>query len=318
MATIVKFLKHVEDSLRPILQMQNQMQEYARMLAEPIGNMQAYFEKQNAQTKAFLEALERSKHSDIKAFTWMIKNGWPPLIHVPIKTPTKLMNYCKENKLNSKDIRKLLDNEIVTYHNSDMIQKTILPSWNKSFIFKSRMKILSSAVQAHLDSKYELSVPVLLTQLEGIPSEYFNYAHVKIKKYKDFFVPSDTPSKDELIELMFQYVVSVIYDNIIDNSNQKLMEINRHKILHGVSLSYAKEAVSLKLILIIDMLITYPKFVSLPHAKVYHMPHCPNYQNASKNNKKKHRMIHTKLSASTNGLKPCKRCLRPQDNCDAT
>ncbi|MBN2456066.1 MAG: hypothetical protein JXB29_05955 [Sedimentisphaerales bacterium] len=288
-----------------------QMQTYVRSIKipEPVKYMQEHLQKLAESTKVFFEALEKSRNSDFKAFTWMIDNGWPPLIHVAINTPTKLMNYCIKNKMDRKSIRKLLDNEIVKYHNSDMIKKTISPSWDNSFISKKRMKILQSAVQAHLDKKYELSVPALLTQLDGIPNEYFNFSTNSIHQCEELFISQNSVSKDELMELIFLYLKSIIFKGI-DNNDDKLMEINRHKILHGVYVNYNKESVSLKLMLIIDILITYPKFVSLPHAKVYHMPHCPHYQRASKNKKKKYRMIHTRLSASNGGLKPCKRCLK--------
>ena len=222
MGTIINYIKQIEQNTQSLLrlpQIQNRIEQniqslllfqiktpiqgYARMLAEPLGNMPAYLQKQTAQTKALFKALELSRNSDIKAFVWMINHGWPPLIHVPIKTPTKLMNYCLGNQINRKATRKLLDNEIVSYHNGDMIEKTIVPSWANALISKRRLKILSSAVQAHLDSKYELSVPVLLTQLEGIPSEYFNYAYTTIEKYKEFFVPPDTTNKDEHMGIMF-------------------------------------------------------------------------------------------------------------------
>jgi hypothetical protein len=43
--------------------------------------MQEYIQKQTEQTKAFFEALEKSRNSDIKAFTWMIDNGCEALLH---------------------------------------------------------------------------------------------------------------------------------------------------------------------------------------------------------------------------------------------
>ena len=79
--------------------------------------------------------------------------------------------------------------------------------------------------------------------------------------------------------------------------------------MHGECVDYAKESVSLKLILIVDILLTYPKLVILPGASVYHVPHCPSFKKGKKNNKKKHRTIHTEMSAKASGLKPCKRCL---------
>jgi hypothetical protein len=43
--------------------------------------MQEYIQKQTEQTKAFFKALEKSRNSDIKAFTWMIDNGCKALSH---------------------------------------------------------------------------------------------------------------------------------------------------------------------------------------------------------------------------------------------
>lgn len=315
MGNIVNHLKQIESHYRqmvsPLLQMQKQMQGHARSVASQINMTQEiqYVQKQIEQAQATFEAIKKLKISNIKVLSWLMENSWPPLLYVSASAPAKLMNHCINDKMDEKSIRRLLDNEIVGFHNSDMIKKTVLQNWDDSLISKKRMKILRSAAQAHIDKKYELSVPVLLSQLDGMSNEYFNYSTNSIRDRAEYFASHKTVSKDEFMELVFQYLKSIVFAGI-DNNNGRLMEINRHKILHGVYLNYDKESVSLKLILIIDILITYPKFVSLPHAKVYHVPCCPSYQRASKNNKKKHRMIHTKISASANGLKPCGRCLK--------
>ena len=305
-------------ALKPFVKMHNQMQEYARRTGS-LKNVQEFIRRLTVSTKIFFEALEKSINSDYKAFTWMINNGWPPLMHVAARAPTRFMNYCIERNMDSTNVKRLLDKEIVKFHDSDMIKGTILSSWEKSFISKKRIGILQSAGQAHLDKKYELSVPALLPQLEGIIGEYFNYSTNSIGQCEEYFIPQKRVgsikefTKDEIMELIFNYLTCFIFAGI-DNNDSKLMEINRHKILHGVYVNYDKESVSLKLILIIDMLITYPKFVSLPNARVYHMPHCPCYKNALKNNKKKHRIIYTKMSVSSSGLVPCKRCLKLEMN----
>jgi len=273
-----------------------------------------YLENFAKQTIDFLENLEKSKDLTLQSQVWLVDNGWPPLIHVAWNAPAKIKNYCTKNNLNNKDIAKLLEKEIVNFHDSEMINKNILLSWNDNFVSKQRLKILKSAVQAHLEGKYELSVPVFISQIEGIPQAYFNYSNQKFdeRSCNEYFNAKDNSSKEIFLEILFRYLTDIVF--VSGKGNEELLNINRNKILHGEYVNYAKESVSLKLILIVDILLTYPKFVSLPRASVYHVPHCPSFKKAKKNNKKKHRTIHTEMSAKASGLMPCKRCLNDKCN----
>ncbi len=108
-------------------------------------------------------------------------------------------------------------------------------------------KAISSAFKAHARGEYELSIPVFLTQIDGICYEiaqfYFFLGSDKSKKQKYL----DNMPSNSLVEAIISPVIgtSPINKSGVSDTYTKL---NRHLVLHGKSVDYGTEINSLKVI----------------------------------------------------------------------
>lgn len=140
------------------------------------------------------------------------------------------------------------------------VVKSLSKQWKKDSVLASRIKILEDALQAHLEKKYTLSIPVLLTQLEGIISDKFQIKHKQIQHaVKEGF--ADLPRSPEVDFADGAYQFINIITSEVFNSNEHVdhksrnIYANRHKILHGNSLNYHKNPQhSVRLIMLIDFM----------------------------------------------------------------
>ena len=123
--------------------------------------------------------------------------------------------------------------------------------------YPRRRHILHDAFEAHKAGKYTLSVPVFLSQADGIWRDQFG---------RHFFGRDARKStlQDCLKNVQLQYVVTML--NLLEprkkNNNQlwaseterdsSFTALNRHQVLHGEDVDYAKEENSLKAISLLD------------------------------------------------------------------
>ncbi|MFC2125992.1 hypothetical protein ACFLU5_14410 [Bacteroidota bacterium] len=134
---------------------------------------------------------------------------------------------------------------------ADEIEKSLIER------FPNRQKIINAAFNAHRRQEYELSIPVLLAQTDGICKEiskkYYLFMKDKGKPQISFYVEqvaSDTfwaallsPLR-ETLPIGFTKPERERYDNF--------SELNRHLVIHGDSLDYGTKTNSLKAISLIN------------------------------------------------------------------
>jgi len=110
-----------------------------------------------------------------------------------------------------------------------------------------RTHILKQAFNAHKSKKYALSVPVFLSQADGICKE--------ITKYGLFFKNKNLPETKAYVDsldksdffLSYLEPLRVLLPIIFSEKYlEEDMKFNRHKILHGEDYSYDTELISLK------------------------------------------------------------------------
>jgi len=120
--------------------------------------------------------------------------------------------------------------------------------------YPHREKIIRSAFGAHKREEYELSVPVLLAQADGICCEVTkcNFFRSKNKKPRTAIyveqIASDTYQSAILQPLAQQLPINLSEDKRDKDFN----ELNRHMVLHGESLDYGTKVNSLKAISLIN------------------------------------------------------------------
>ncbi|MBJ6727173.1 hypothetical protein [Geomesophilobacter sediminis] len=124
--------------------------------------------------------------------------------------------------------------------------------------FSNRAHIISSALRAHRDGYFELSVPVLLIQVEGMCLQEFNTKFYSTRKgipqTKELVESISTgPITDAFLSPLCQpsgLTASEGYRSCFPNS------LNRHEILHGTSTDYCTFANSLKAMSLMEFFVS--------------------------------------------------------------
>ncbi|MFA5797821.1 MAG: hypothetical protein WC916_07365 [Candidatus Woesearchaeota archaeon] len=129
----------------------------------------------------------------------------------------------------------------------------LIENFRENDILRPRMPILEKAFQSHLDSDYELSIPVLISQIDGIFIEkhkdldgQISFTHTcKIcggeSKTKSYLTANNISKF--LLKKQNRYMPFFL-EHIIDTFDNL-----RNDILHGKKLDYANKDLSTKLVL---------------------------------------------------------------------
>jgi hypothetical protein len=120
--------------------------------------------------------------------------------------------------------------------------------------FPSRKKLINAAFKAHRHQEFELSIPVLLAQSDGICKEVINkYFFMKQNQkpqtaiYVEHFV-SNAYQK----ALLTPFTCTLPINMSKGERNEDFNDFNRHMVLHGESLDYGTKNNSLKAISLIN------------------------------------------------------------------
>lgn len=172
------------------------------------------------------------------------KNGWYISLDMPIKIPIKLSNKLLAGEKNEVDD---LMSDFIDYH-LDNIQNFIGDA------FPKRSKLLLCAFNAHKKGQYELSIPIFLSQSDGICYELIGY-QLYSKKNR-------IPKTAEYVE---KFALDSFYASILEplrvpmpisaNLNERkenTTSLNRHQILHGEIVNYGTRVNSCKAISLLN------------------------------------------------------------------
>ncbi len=124
--------------------------------------------------------------------------------------------------------------------------------------FPNRQTILEAAFKAHADGQFELAIPVLLIQVEGMCIEVLGKKMFATKNG----VPKTKAATDSLINSAISEVIFLPLREqhgltASEGTRQNWPDApNRHEILHGIALDYATHVNSLKALSLIDYFVT--------------------------------------------------------------
>lgn len=166
-------------------------------------------------------------------------------------TPSELFEISQA--LTKKNIREV-ENVLAEYFEErlDNIEKSILKK------FPNRKKIIKAAFNAHRRQEYELSIPVLLSQTDGICKEIANeYLFITKKKNKNkkpqTAIYVEKIASDTLLKAILSPLGQTLPINVSESERKKgFNKLNRHMVLHGESLDYGTKTNSLKAISLIN------------------------------------------------------------------
>lgn len=121
--------------------------------------------------------------------------------------------------------------------------------------FPLRRTILKKAFDAHRRKEYELSIPVMLIQADGIGEDIFgkdtsptSRTTDNIKKRKEFVEGKLDPAAKKTLGAYFLMIVSMLPINAGKKERVEFTSplLNRHLVLHGIDTDYATEINALK------------------------------------------------------------------------
>jgi hypothetical protein len=162
------------------------------------------------------------------------------------------------------EMAKELNNNNESYVNQEMmkVMQNFYTDIKKTILLNNptRKKILLQAFEAHQTKKYALSVPVFLTQADGICKEVTEVGLYFKNKKKDIPLTRayiDSMNNDSL-SLSYLEPLRIVLPIIFSEKNtDESNRFNRHKILHGEDVSYDNELVSLKALALLSYIDTF-------------------------------------------------------------
>ena len=170
--------------------------------------------------------------------------GWYVSPHMPYATLEPLMHSMNEDPEGAVA-------KIAVYFGSqlDAIEQELVKLRPK------RKKLLQDAFEAHRDRKYNLSIPVFLSQADGIWWDQYSQ-NLFNKRGRDSGHEKLRSSPKSYLFSGFLYPLSITTPLWMSEGerDEPFNELNRHQVLHGKSVDYGTEENSLKAISLLNYL----------------------------------------------------------------
>ena len=238
--------------------------------------------------------------------TVLVKFQWPPpRMDFDIADVRYILDL--RDSLPEDEARTQIDAFMLKRHDVSYV-RGLLQDWKGHKWIKKRIPILEAAVNAHIEGKYELSIPALLPQIGGIIMDGYDHNGWAKQKYEEDYArklceggPEDG-EPDSLDHAAEDFFLKTLKQDF--RLGQPMPGLSRHAILHGADTDYATSVNSLKVILIFDYFLNAFGVVSLDNLPTYHKLGCPHVQHGS------HQRIVYKShwAAERAGKKPCRTC----------
>jgi len=107
--------------------------------------------------------------------------------------------------------------------------------------FPHRAKVMSAAIRAHKNADFYLSIPVLMTQIEGVCSEITGHRFFKIAKSAPKISEWVQQIESNSIIHMFLEPLKIIGPSQKYQEAESPKGINRHDVLHGDSVDFGED-----------------------------------------------------------------------------
>jgi len=229
----------IHDSLKPVLEMQrklSEMQEISRQIGE-------FYRGIADAVRGIADAVEKLPEGTRRALVLLGRHGWYISLRMPMSAFFELGSQIQRGNCAE------TDQWMINFYESNVefIKNDIQ---NK---FPHRSQILECAFGAHTRGEYELSVPVLLAQADGICHELIGVQLYSRRdgqpRTSDFVeqltINALTAALMEPLRVPLPISASVADRQSADYPSSSL---NRHQILHGEVVDYATQTNSCKAI----------------------------------------------------------------------
>lgn len=210
-----------------------------------------YFEDFQEFGKRLSENLKKTPES----LLLLSKYGWYLDLGSELYLPNQLGSLIKEDEIDK------VDEILIEYYTENLDEILI----NLSAKYPDRKEIFQQIISGHKEQKYYLTIPCILTQVDGIcfditTKKYF-ITEKKDKKFK--YLPEVATEFANISGSISEAFSMPILNQTTINSHESEVEkipvkLNRHLIMHGVDKEFGTEKNSLKclslLVYLSDML----------------------------------------------------------------
>jgi hypothetical protein len=222
---------------------------------------------------------------------------WPPPSLLPAPLADEITLAYAKGTLSATEVEELF----VVFYTPERL-KEMVETWDAKAEFQSRTKIAKAAIWAHNHEKFELSIPALLPQIEGLLGELFGHKGRFNGQHFLKYLKAVFGRDSRFDQIAVSFFMKVLLENF--EWGDPMPAFSRHAILHGGDLNYGTAANSLRLILVFDLVLASAKFVSTKQGRKYHLASCSVLRD-----KGEPRAFSTRREAEHAGLSACTRCV---------
>lgn len=247
-------------TVEPLLEMQRRLGEPLEAVGRLMEDYKKLYESLQPALGELAQFAERLRKEVKLTAKVMRKTEWWFCPSLSGNLPTisiAVESYTRGNRRSiTQMMKKIYQSNECTY------LKEVVEGWSDNPFFGPRMHIIRDALEAHINGKYNLSIPTLLPQAEGIAGDYCkarkieitgkerSKGGVKIKKAIESKIGPDRLATETLLWTIENSAYEST-DKIKDPFKKKL---NRHGILHGQYKNYGYCSNSLRCFLLLDAL----------------------------------------------------------------
>ncbi|WP_338656270.1 hypothetical protein V6B14_08505 [Sporosarcina psychrophila] len=195
---------------------------------------------------------------DIKVFkVAMVEMGYPPHDGMSIK---QMRTISKRYHVDSNEVKQNIGGIMAELYDPVEMKEIIL-KWEKTITIKKRLPLLRNAIMAHNLGMYDLVVPAVLSQLEGVLVDTFSIKGRVTGEIQRVLL-KHLLLKSKHFESTFNFDAAIhdyYKDNILmgfKHGEASKSDISRHAILHGGDTNFGRQPISLKALLLFDYIVT--------------------------------------------------------------
>jgi Metal binding domain of Ada len=231
----------------------------------------------------------------------MLVLGWPPVLDIYTTQVSEILERFDSDAPEA--LAQEVSQFLVEFFSPELLRQKVA-KWKELHWVQKRIGIVEKAVEAHIRGDFELSVPTMLAQIEGVVASGFAYVGfmrvADLKKLHDKLLGQSGRATDAGFKQYIDAVLLVPFEH----GHALGSQLSRHAILHGADTEYGTPQNSLRTILLFDYLVESFRFVALEGSSVFHAPGC-RHAMSSRHPRQVFRDSDEGLRA---GLRPCAHC----------
>lgn len=215
--------------------MKEKIEEVLKPLKESSERIKEYYTGIEEQLKLISERLKSYVENTPEQILIIAQHGWFLDLDSDLSMPSYIVSLIHSNKIEE------ADEYLIQYYeeNLDYIRKELILRHPK------RKIILEEAIDCHLEGKYNVAVPTLLSQIDGICFDFTG---------RKYFIGSERKDVAKEFEKLSGQIIEIFLTPIKTNlpiaagKNQQNLQctLNRHEVMHGIKTDYGTKINSLK------------------------------------------------------------------------